>query len=111
MKKPLANPYLNKSCITFSPNTSREMKDMIFSALSMVHRESYDVYLGLPAFTGRNKQHVFEGMKDKVWNKLQGWKRKLFSIGGREILIKALAKVISTYSMSISGCQQLYAIV
>lgn len=96
---------LNKSCITFSPNTSRAKKDITFSSLSMFSNESYDIYLGLPAFTGRDKQRVFKGIKEKVWNKLQGWKSKMFSVGGSEVLIKAVAQAIPSYSMSIFRLQ------
>ena len=39
-------------------------------------------------------------LKEKVGRKLAGWKGKLLSIGGREILIKAVAQVIPTYTMS-----------
>lgn len=92
---------LKQSCITFSPNTSCEMKDLVFSSLNMLRNESFDAYIGLSAFTGRNKQRVFDGIKEKVWNKLQGWKWKLFSMGGREILINAVAHAIPAYSMSI----------
>ena len=31
---------------------------------------------------------------------MSGWKEKILSIGGREILIKAVARAISTYTMS-----------
>lgn len=46
---------LTKSCITFSPNTSCQMKELVFSSLRMIRNESFEAYLGLPAFTGRTK--------------------------------------------------------
>lgn len=64
---------LNKSCIAFSPNTSCEMKDLVFSSLNMLRNESFDAYICLSAFKGeRNKQCVFDGINEKVRNKLHG---------------------------------------
>lgn len=74
---------------------------MAFSILGMHRNLMCDVYLGLPSFTGRNKQRLFDGIKQRIWKKLQGWKSKMFSIGGREILIKAVAQGIPTYKMSL----------
>lgn len=93
---------IQKSCITFSPNTSDEWKTRVFSSLSMSPNESYKIYLGLPAFTGKNKQRIFDGIREKVWKKLQVWKAKIFSIGGREVLIKALAQAIPSYTRAYS---------
>ncbi|XP_042939362.1 uncharacterized mitochondrial protein AtMg00310-like [Carya illinoinensis] len=39
-------------------------------------------------------------IKTKVWKKLQGWKKRLLSQGGKEVLIKVVALSIPTYSMS-----------
>lgn len=46
---------IQKSLITFSPNMTETQKAEVFSALNMPPKESLDVYLGLPAFIGRNK--------------------------------------------------------
>ena len=58
-------------------------------------------YLGLPSFIGRSKMQVFAILKERIGQKLAGWKGKLLSMGGKEILIKAVAQAIPTYTM---GC-------
>ena len=58
-------------------------------------------YLGLPSMIGRSKKQVFNEIKERVGKKLMGWKEKLLSIGGREILIKVVAQAVPTYTM---GC-------
>ncbi|XP_024024678.1 uncharacterized protein LOC112092512 [Morus notabilis] len=90
-----------KSSIYFSPNLSEECKGNILTSLGLSNSDSHDIYLGLPAFVGRNKRRLFNNLKERVWKKLQLWKGKLFSVGGREILIKAVAQATSTYAMSV----------
>ena len=51
-----------------------------------------------------NKRSTFNEIKEKLRKKLTGWKEKLLSKAGKEILIKAVAQAISTYSM---GCLKL----
>lgn len=84
--------------IHYSPNLSEECKGNILTSLDS---DSHDFYLSLPAFVGRNKRRLFNSLKVIVWKKLQLWKGKLFSVGGREILIKAVAQATSTYAMSV----------
>ena len=43
----------------------------------------------------------FKELREKITNKVLGWKEKYISKAGREILIKTVAQVIPTYSMSI----------
>ena len=62
--------------------------------------KQYEKYLGLPALVGREKKRNFIYLKERVWKKLQGWKEKLLSITGREVLIKAVIQAILTYTMS-----------
>jgi hypothetical protein len=60
----------------------------------------YERYLGLPSLIGRNRAESFTQIKERVWKKLKGWKEKLLSQAGREVLIKAVAQAIPAYSMS-----------
>lgn len=57
-------------------------------------------YLGMPSSNSKNKGNMFSKVKDRIWKLLQSWKEKLFSAGGKEILIKAIAQAILVYTMS-----------
>ena len=49
---------------------------------------------------GRNKRTTFNAIKEKLGKVLVGWKEKLLSKAGKEVLIKVVAQVIPTYTMS-----------
>ena len=90
----------DKSSIFFSPNTAQTTRDEIFNILGPMQNSRHTKYLGLPSLIGKSKKQVFEILKEKVGQKLVGWKGKLLSMGGKEILIKAVALAIPTYTMS-----------
>ena len=90
----------DKSSIFFSPNTSQELKDEIINILGSMHDSNHMKYLGLPSIIGRSKKLVFADIKEKVGKKLAGWKGKLLSTEDKEVLIKAVAQAILTYTMS-----------
>ena len=70
---------------------------MMFGAQVIRPHESY---LGLPSLVGRSKRNTFAQLKQRVSNKLAGWKEKLLSNASKEILIKVVAQAVPSYTMS-----------
>ena len=62
--------------------------------------KEYERYLGLSAVVGRRKNVILNYIKDRVWGKLQGWKEKILSQAGKEVLLNALVQVILTFAIS-----------
>ena len=89
-----------KTSLFFSRNTSKEIQweiKEIFGA-QIIHK--HERYLGLPTLVGKGKKKAFSHIKDQVGRKIIGWKGKLLSNASREIPIKAVAQVTTTYTMS-----------
>ncbi|KAF5454504.1 hypothetical protein F2P56_024162 [Juglans regia] len=90
----------NKTGLVFSSNVQQSTKEDLLNFWGVEQSQEYEKYLGLPSFVGRSKTRAFSEIKHRVWRKLQGWKEKVLSAGGKEVLIKAVAQAIPTYSMS-----------
>ncbi|GKU90863.1 hypothetical protein SLEP1_g4808 [Rubroshorea leprosula] len=95
---------LDKSSIFFSSNTSNVVQQGVMQTLNISKVIADDKYLGLPLIIGRKKAICFDSIRERVWSKIKGWKTKLLSRAGREILIKAVVQAIPTYCM---GCFKL----
>lgn len=74
-----------------SKNTRPRLTNYIGRQLQVTHTPTRGQYLGLPSQTARNKCQVLNSMKDRVRQVSQGWKEKIFSVGGKEVLIKVVA--------------------
>ena len=57
-------------------------------------------YLGMPSDVGSSRNGAFKYLKDRLWNKIQGWIEKTMSTAGKEVLVKSVAQVIPVFSMS-----------
>ncbi|XP_028765313.1 uncharacterized protein LOC114723286 [Neltuma alba] len=91
---------LEKSCIFFSKNICDAVKLDVYEELGIGDRMDPGRYLGLPMIWGKSKVEALSFVKCKMGKKLQGWKQKLLSFAGREVLIKAVANAIPIYPMS-----------
>ena len=89
-----------KTSLYFSSNTAREVQEEIKARFGAQVIKQHEKYLGLPSLVGRNKKNTFKEIKEKLARKLAGWKEKRLFKAGKEILIKAVAQAIPTYSMS-----------
>uniref|UniRef100_A0A803P621 Reverse transcriptase domain-containing protein n=1 Tax=Cannabis sativa TaxID=3483 RepID=A0A803P621_CANSA len=89
-----------KSNMSFSPNTTLAAQIFFHRTLSMSITDCHETYLGLPAYSGRDKQHMFSDIKEKVWRLMNSWNEKIFSSGGKEILLEVVVQSIPTYAMS-----------
>ena len=60
---------------------------------------------------GRNKRASLNYIKDRVWGKLQGWKEKLLSQAGKEVLLKVVQAILtfamSCFRLPIGLCQDI----
>ena len=91
----------DKTTLFFSKNTDVHVQEVIKNSLGVPAIQHYEKCLSLPSFIGRNKKACFTQIKERIWAKMQGWKEKLLSQAGKEIMIKAVVQSIPTYSMSV----------
>lgn len=79
-----------KTTLFFSKAIAEETKEEIINFLGVLEIKEYEKYLGLPVVVGRKKKASLNYIKERVWNKLQGWKERLLSQAGRVVLLKAI---------------------
>ena len=89
-----------KTTLFFHLNTSLASHDAILGLFGTTTTIQFEKYLGLPPIIGRAKKKAFNYIKDKVGRRLQGWKEKLLSQAGHEVLTKAVIQAILTYAMN-----------
>lgn len=92
---------LNKSSITFSPNTSVENRRLVCEAVEVREVDVPGKYLGIPMMVGRRKNEVFNFLSDRVRQKLQVWSNKAMSKAGKYILLKTAAQSIPNFWMNL----------
>jgi hypothetical protein len=91
---------LAKCSIFFSSNTNALLRAEICETLHIDTKALSDKYLGLPALVGADRSDCFEHFIERIIQCINGWKEKLMLLGGKEILLKAVAQAILVYAMS-----------
>ena len=90
----------DKSSIFFSKNVKGRKRVEVLKELEGMKEVNQSKYLGLPMVIGRSKRQVFEFIRQKTVKKLGGWKEKLLSQAGKEILLKSVILALPSYVMS-----------
>ena len=94
----------DKTTLFFGKFISEMVKNSIKGRLGVPKIKQYEKYLGLPTVVGKNRRASLNYIKDRAWGKLQGWKKKLLSQAGKEVLLKVIVQAIPTFAM---GCFKL----
>ncbi|KAH9680916.1 reverse transcriptase domain-containing protein [Citrus sinensis] len=91
---------LDKSSMFLSGNIQAGQAATIKDIFQLNIVSRHEKYLGLPSMIGRKRSSFFTDIKLKIHNKVSNWQHKFFSVGGKEVLIKAAAQAIPAYAMS-----------
>ncbi|XP_057440277.1 uncharacterized protein LOC130732189 [Lotus japonicus] len=78
---------LDKSTLTCSRNVPDNCFNHLKGLMNVKVVEHFDKYLGLPTIIGKSKTQIFNFVKERVWKKLKGWKERVLSRAGREVLL------------------------
>lgn len=84
-----------------SANAIDYNKSLVCQELQIPDPDSSSKYLGLLKILGRNKSVIFGYLKDKVKAIVQIWNEKKILRPAKEILIKTVAQVLSSYAMDL----------
>ncbi|KAL0435048.1 UNVERIFIED_CONTAM: hypothetical protein Sradi_0212700 [Sesamum radiatum] len=91
---------LEKSAILFHLNTLVQSRETLANVFGVIVKRKHDKYLCLPSMVGRSKCKVIEGLKHRIWQKINGWAMKKLSQSGRAVLIKPVLQAIPSYIMT-----------
>ena len=88
-----------KSSIYFGKKIPSERRELIKLKLGM-EQGGDGIYLGLPESFGGSKVRILSFLKQRLEEKVGGWQNQFLSPGGKEVLLKAVALALPTYTMS-----------
>ena len=67
-----------KTQLFFSTNTQEDIKNRVKDLVGVEVVTQYEKYLGMPSFVGRAKKETFSYIRERVWHKIQGWKKNSY---------------------------------
>jgi hypothetical protein len=95
----LLNP--GKCSIMFNEKGNSGCQEQVRDILGVEKTSFEPKYLGLPTPSGRMKGARFQPLKERLGKRLMDYKEKNMSVAAKEVLIKAVAQAMPTYTMSV----------
>ncbi|XP_048426139.1 uncharacterized protein LOC125470719 [Pyrus x bretschneideri] len=89
-----------KSSLYFGARCSQIQRKAIIRCTNITGKEELGKYLGIKADFGSSKKAVFEGVREVLEGRINGWAEQFLSPAGKEVLIKAVAMALPYYVMS-----------
>jgi hypothetical protein len=79
----------------------------ICTKLNILAEAISDKYLGLPTMIGLDKSDSFLYLLEKIIERLKRWKGKILSMGGKELLLKAIMQSIPLFAVGVFKLQRI----
>ncbi|KAA3457116.1 reverse transcriptase [Gossypium australe] len=83
-----------KTTVFFSANVTDQERNVVCQTFNVQCSNDPNKYLGLPSMVGRKRKLAFQGLKDRLKQRINGWSIRHISQGGREVFIKAVLQAI-----------------
>ncbi|KAL6227352.1 hypothetical protein ACLB2K_001311 [Fragaria x ananassa] len=93
--------HFQKSAVSFSKNVDLDLQNRLAALFEVERVNKHKKYLGLPTEVSYSKTEAFAYIMDKTKEKMKGWKDRILSAAGKEIMIKTVVQSIPPYVMSI----------
>ncbi|XP_019161973.1 PREDICTED: uncharacterized protein LOC109158513 [Ipomoea nil] len=81
---------LHKSSVSFSRNTSEDVKTEVAGTMGLELADGFGKYLGLPTVVGQDKKAMFGYVEQKLRHRFGSWNKKLHTNAGKEVLLKSV---------------------
>ena len=104
-----------KSSVYFGKRVPAALKEEVMDKLGIRQEGGDGFYLGLPESFYGSKVDTLSYLKDRLYQKVSGWQTNFLSPGGKEVLLKAVAMALPTYTMACfklptTICKQLVSV-